>query len=235
MGYWSKNSEWLRSVKEMSLILRCLALTALAFILPAQTTSSAIAKPYYEDPEGYEIYAALLAAPNPNKGGSDLAVILQRTLVFENCYKPDEQWRELLAPVLENYEKMNQTRWNLADSLFRFPHKLISADEEYALFAKGTKNGWNSSIANTLIKHYCRFQQSGSIVRRLLLWLQLSLIVVLCVEAEEYLFFVKLMACGRSSIRPGQSVLLCTRLGVGRYLSAISSDFLIHVYLLKSA
>ncbi|HET9365222.1 MAG TPA: hypothetical protein VFP71_09475 [Candidatus Angelobacter sp.] len=142
MGYWSKNSEWLRSVKEMSLILRCLALTALAFILPAQTTSSAIAKPYYEDPEGYEIYAALLAAPNPNKGGSDLAVILQRTLVFENCYKPDEQWRELLAPVLENYEKMNQTRWNLADSLFRFPHKLISADEEYALFAKGTKNGW---------------------------------------------------------------------------------------------
>jgi hypothetical protein len=69
-------------------------------------------------------------------------VIAQRTLAFQDCYEPDKQWREMVSPVVVNYEEINRARWDLMDSRIPFPHKLISADEMRALFSKGPDRGW---------------------------------------------------------------------------------------------
>jgi hypothetical protein len=125
----------------MNSILRFFVSMAWAVILPAQTGSPTTPKPY-EDPEAYEVYSAILAAPQSGKSNSDLAVMSQRTLPFENCYKPDDQWRELLAPVVEDYINVNQTRWDLVDNRISFPHTLVSADQMNAIFSKGPNQGW---------------------------------------------------------------------------------------------
>jgi hypothetical protein len=122
-------------------MLRYLAFLLVAIVLTAQTTKEQPVKPY-EDPEAYAVYAALLSSPNSGKPDVEQAVMAQRTLVFENCYEPDEQWREMLSPVVENYKTINQQRWDLVDASIRFPHKLLSADEMHALFSKGPKPGW---------------------------------------------------------------------------------------------
>lgn len=114
---------------------------AFALALFAQTTKDQPVKSY-DDPEAYAVYAALLSSPNSAKKAVDLAVMAQRTLVFDNCYEPDNQWREKLSPVVENYKQINQTRWDLVDNSIHFLHKLISADEMHALFSKGPDHGW---------------------------------------------------------------------------------------------
>ena len=117
-------------------MLRYVAFLLGALMFSANTAQPDASKPY-EDPEAYAVYSALLS-PNSDKQ----AVMAQRTLVFENCYQPDDKWREELGPVVENYKKINQDRWDLVDANIRFPHKLISAEEMRMFFSKGAKAGW---------------------------------------------------------------------------------------------
>jgi hypothetical protein len=107
----------------------------------AQTVTTQEIKPY-EVLEAYEVYAAVLASPKSNKAGSELAVMKQRTLILKNCYEPDDQWREMLSPVVANYNEVNQTQWDLVDSKVNFSHRLISYEEMLALFSKGPGHGW---------------------------------------------------------------------------------------------
>jgi hypothetical protein len=124
-------------------MLRNLTCILLMFVLAAQSAPPETARPY-EDPEAYQVYAALLATPESNKHAGELAVMARRTLVFENCYEPDEKWRKLLIPAVENYKEINRSPWDLVDSRIQFVHKLISADDMHALFSKGPKRGWKS-------------------------------------------------------------------------------------------
>ncbi len=53
-----------------------------------------------------------------------------------------DQWREILSPVVANYNEVNQTQWDLVDGKVNFPHRLISNEEMLAFFSKGPGHGW---------------------------------------------------------------------------------------------
>lgn len=74
----------------------------------------------YQDQEAYAVYSAILPGTNP-------LVVRESTTTYDLCLRPlDGQAEKVLRPALEDYVKLNSTRWRL-----RQPQ---SGERQYTIF-----------------------------------------------------------------------------------------------------
>jgi hypothetical protein len=112
-------------------------------LLCSQSTNHYEIKPY-EDGEVYNVYSAVLDKEKTNR---DL-VIGDTTLPFNGCL--DSRSDKLVDAAIEDYKKMNRSRWGLGYHFaLKRPYKLVSRKEADELLQPNKQTGaWHFSASD---------------------------------------------------------------------------------------
>ena len=99
--------------------------------------------PTYNDITAYEVYSAVLSLPaNAPSAKSKNFVIRRETLKnfgaildsetetqTRTCLRPDAESAKIIGPAIEDYVKVNQTKWRLQEKFkIEIPYKLVDSE-----------------------------------------------------------------------------------------------------------
>ena len=108
--------------------------------------------PVYEDAAAYEVYSAVLSFPETELSKSKNFVIRRETLrtfgTFfdiapspnQICLRPDAESAKIIGTAIEDYLKVNQTKWLLEEKFkLEIPYKLVKSETIVSIINPFTK------------------------------------------------------------------------------------------------
>lgn len=125
--------------------------------------------PVYEDKTAYEVYSAILTLQEAKRSEAKNFVIRGETLrnfgafidgKFNEsiCLRPDEESAKVIGTAVEDFKKVNQTKWRLQEKFkLEIPYKLVGTEKVISLIKPMTDDeNWD--------EFYKQYPDSGGFV-----------------------------------------------------------------------
>lgn len=135
-------------------MFRKIFLPSISFMVLSQSFlfGQTIQLPMYEDATAYEVYSAVLSSPEAGLSKSKNFVIQQETLrsfgAFLDtepasariCLRPDAESAKIIGTAIEDYIKVNRTKWLLEEKFkLEIPYKLVKSETIISIINPFTK------------------------------------------------------------------------------------------------